>query len=503
MKTLIITFISLSILLLSSNLSAQQTGRIENGFNVESFPKVSFIYHSYNPELFNDSNFWYLKEAGTKRDFNVKHLPIGNSSEPQTTLILWEDMAHNGNEQYRFTQKVIVGFFNNADIPEKDKFSVSVFNRRKNEKSALTNITNGFTNDKSQIITAVNNRKHSTEYYTEFPNRSDMYTAIREGLEQLAPFKGVKSIIVFTSGYSMKNSGSDSESQVLLKAQQLHIPVYIFQYYYKSGVAPESEGFAKSTFGTFNSYKNIDTAEADLIALYPEISKRYQGHRYEITFTSKDKRGAEARMINLSVNGEEIQEQLLPPYYTIGAWIKDYPWWFALILLILMAIAVTILIFIRKAHKKTLENQRGLEELEQRRIRDKKDAEIYQRELEKRKHKEQEEHKRKQQEEEAERLMRIKNLYPRLKCEVGSEMFTYMIQTSHTKIGRDADNDVVMKNETVSRHHAEIVFTGGGFDIIDRGSTNKVILNGQFVERASLKSGDVIGLGEAVIIFTI
>ena len=230
MKTLIITFISLSILLLSSNLSAQQTGRIENGFNVESFPKVSFIYHSYNPELFNDSNFWYLKEAGTKRDFNVKHLPIGNSSEPQTTLILWEDMAHNGNEQYRFTQKVIVGFFNNADIPEKDKFSVSVFNRRKNEKSALTNITNGFTNDKSQIITAVNNRKHSTEYYTEFPNRSDMYTAIREGLEQLAPFKGVKSIIVFTSGYSMKNSGSDSESQVLLKAQQLHIPVYIFQY---------------------------------------------------------------------------------------------------------------------------------------------------------------------------------------------------------------------------------------------------------------------------------
>ena len=168
-----------------------------------------------------------------------------------------------------------------------------------------------------------------------------------------------------------------------------------------------------------------------------------------------------------------------------------------------MAIAVTILIFIRKAHKKTLENQRGLEELEQRRIRDKKDAEIYQRELEKRKHKEQEEHKRKQQEEEAERLMRIKNLYPRLKCEVDSEMFTYMIQTSHTKIGRDADNDVVMKNETVSRHHAEIVFTGGGFDIIDRGSTNKVILNGQFVERASLKSGDVIGLGEAVIIFTI
>lgn len=503
MKTLKIIFISLFVLLLGSSLSAQQIGKIENGFNVESFPEVSFIYHSNNPELFEKSNFWYLKEAGAKRDFNVKHLPVNNSSEPQSTLILWEDMAHNGNEQYRFTQKVIVGFFNNAKIPEKDKFSVSVFNRRKNEKSSLTNITNGFTDDKSQIITAVNNKKHSVEYYTEFPNRSDMYTAIREGLEQLAPVKGVKSIIVFTSGYSMKNSGSDSESQVLLKAQQLHIPVYIFQYYYKSGVAPESEGFAKSTFGTFNSYKDFDIAEADLIALYPEISKRYQGHRYEITFTSKDKRGSEARMINLSVNGEEIQEQLLPPSYTIGIWIKDYPWWFALILFILIAIAITIFIFIRKAHKKALENQRGLEELEQRRIKDKEDAEIYQRELEKRKRKEQEEHKRKQEEEEAERLMRIKNLYPRLKCEVGGEMFTYMVQASHTKIGRDTDNDVVIKNDTVSRHHAEIIFTGGGFDIIDRGSTNKVILNGQFVERASLKSGDIIGLGEAVIIITI
>ncbi len=490
-------------LLLTTYLSAQQTGRIENGFNVENYPKVSFVYHSHNPEVLDKSNFWHLKEAGDNREFSIEVLPAVVNSLPQTTIILWEDMAHNGYGQFDFTQKVLLGFFNRADIPASDKFAISAFNRRKNTSSALNDLTNGFTNDKSRIVSAIQNYKHSTEYYSEFPNRSDMYTAIRESLELLAPMKDAKAIIVFTSGYSMKNSGSDSEAQVLLKAQQLHIPVYIFQYCYRSGVAPESEGFAKSTFGAFDSYADVTTAEKDLINLYPQIGKRYSGHDYKISFTADAKRGTEAHMIALSVGGVETQEQLLPPPHTVGTWMTAHPWWGILLVILLITLVAGIALFVSKTKKNAAENRRELANLEQRRIQDKEVAEQYRRKFENKARQEREEREKQAEEERLRRLMEVKNIYPRLKCRVGADTFTYEIDKPKTLVGREQDNDLILSDDKVSRHHAEIVFNGSCFEIVDKRSTNKVIVNGQFTERAALKSGDIIGLGEVVLMFYI
>ena len=92
-------------------------------------------------------------------------------------------------------------------------------------------------------------------------------------------------------------------------------------------------------------------------------------------------------------------------------------------------------------------------------------------------------------------------MYPRLRCQVGSNAFIYEITKPRTSVGREQDNDVVLCNNKVSRKHAEIVFNGSAFEIVDNHSTNKVIVNGLFVERTILKSGDIIGLGETVITF--
>lgn len=501
MKRHNILWIGLLLSTLTTHLFAAQTGIIENGFNTDEYPNVSFIYHSYNPDVLNKSNFWHLKEAGCNIEFEIEELSEAINHLPQTTVILWEDMAHNGYGQFDFTQKVLLGFFNHADIPSSHKFAVSAFNRRKNTSSSLINLTTVFTNNTGQIASAIQNYKHSTEHYSEFPNRSDMYTAIRESMELLAPIEGAKAIIVFTSGYSMKNSGSDSETQVLLKAQQLHIPVYIFQYYYRSGVAPESEGFAKSTFGAFNSYMDVTTAESALLNLYPQINKRYQGHDYKVSFTANAKRGTEAHMITLSVDGVEIQEQLLPPPHTLGSWVAAYPWWAILITLLLIALIVGIILFIRKTKKDAIDYRRELEEIERRRLQDKEAAEQYQRNLENKVRQKQDERQRQAENERLLHLMELKNIYPRLICRDRSTTFTYEINKPKTHIGREHDNDLVLSDNKVSRHHAEIVFNGSNFEIVDKGSTNKVIVNGQFVECTTLKCGDIIELGEVTITF--
>ena len=131
--------------------------------------------------------------------------------------------------------------------------------------------------------------------------------------------------------------------------------------------------------------------------------------------------------------------------------------------------------------------------------RDKEVAEQQEKEVEK---KEEERRKQKAEQKRLTELMRTKNLLPRLQCKDNSGTFTYNVKASRTTIGRKGyRNDLELNNDNVSRSHAEIVFTGGGFEIIDTNSTHKVIVNGLNVERATLKSSDVIGLGEAVITF--
>jgi len=99
--------------------------------------------------------------------------------------------------------------------------------------------------------------------------------------------------------------------------------------------------------------------------------------------------------------------------------------------------------------------------------------------------------------------VQVKSHFPWLQCRVGYDNFTYKIAAHRTTIGRATDNDLILNHATVSKHHAEIVFTGNYFEVIDLGSTNRVIVNGQFFRRTTLRDGDIIGLGEAVLTFNV
>jgi pSer/pThr/pTyr-binding forkhead associated (FHA) protein len=64
------------------------------------------------------------------------------------------------------------------------------------------------------------------------------------------------------------------------------------------------------------------------------------------------------------------------------------------------------------------------------------------------------------------------------------------------RLGRAADNDVVVRDPTVSRHHAELLGDPAhGYQIVDRGSRNGTFVNGRRVERARLGPSDRIGIG--------
>lgn len=65
------------------------------------------------------------------------------------------------------------------------------------------------------------------------------------------------------------------------------------------------------------------------------------------------------------------------------------------------------------------------------------------------------------------------------------------------RLGRNPDNDMVLANDSVSGHHAEIHRTREGrFAITDLGAANGVYVNGEKADRRLLTNGDLIELGE-------
>ena len=70
-----------------------------------------------------------------------------------------------------------------------------------------------------------------------------------------------------------------------------------------------------------------------------------------------------------------------------------------------------------------------------------------------------------------------------------------------TSIGRKNDNHIVIKDQHVSRYHAQIRNIKGSYVLMDLESTVGTSINGKKIKQAFLKDGDVISIGGCPVIF--
>jgi hypothetical protein len=70
-----------------------------------------------------------------------------------------------------------------------------------------------------------------------------------------------------------------------------------------------------------------------------------------------------------------------------------------------------------------------------------------------------------------------------------------------TRIGWASDNDLVLKDSTVSRHHAEICFDSGRAFLRDVGSSNGTFIGGAKVSGGELTDGSVVKLGRVELVY--
>jgi FHA domain-containing protein len=70
-------------------------------------------------------------------------------------------------------------------------------------------------------------------------------------------------------------------------------------------------------------------------------------------------------------------------------------------------------------------------------------------------------------------------------------------------VGRASDNDVIVDDPQVSRHHCQLKLQHGAYSFADLGSRNGSSVNGQAVSEVALGPGDVIRIGSTEIEFQV
>ncbi|MBW1731173.1 MAG: FHA domain-containing protein [Deltaproteobacteria bacterium] len=81
------------------------------------------------------------------------------------------------------------------------------------------------------------------------------------------------------------------------------------------------------------------------------------------------------------------------------------------------------------------------------------------------------------------------------------QIFNYPVIKDRITLGRSKDNDLVISDNTVSRHHAEIRKSKDGYLLIDLGSYNGTRLNGKPIQTAPLTDNDLVQIGLTKMVF--
>ena len=77
----------------------------------------------------------------------------------------------------------------------------------------------------------------------------------------------------------------------------------------------------------------------------------------------------------------------------------------------------------------------------------------------------------------------------------------YLLDREKVRVGSAVDNDLIIRNQTVSRHHCEIEATAAGHRVRDLGSTNGIELDGCLIMDAMLHPGAQLMIGDVSLKF--
>lgn len=77
----------------------------------------------------------------------------------------------------------------------------------------------------------------------------------------------------------------------------------------------------------------------------------------------------------------------------------------------------------------------------------------------------------------------------------------FLLDSEQTTAGRHTKADIFLDDVTVSRKHAEFIFTDGAYAVRDVGSLNGTYVNRERIDQITLRTGDEVQIGKYRLIY--
>jgi len=513
-------------------------GVIKN-IDTDNFPVVSICMQSNNPDTLVKENIHIFEDKKEGKDTKlskIEIIPSSSVTEKSNILFLW-DLRGEERLVLDLLNDFLLGEMRLSPQNENLKVNVAVFRRDENKAMVCRPLLSSFTNDIKDVWQNV--IKEGEKELKDYSSSIDILWTLDQAINIIGtqPANEAKAIVLFVVG--SVDTGIDA-TPILNVAKEKRIQLYIVNIDGKEQDENVSRNMSMRTYGMFLNVKSdeaikardkkryecqkddkgnpiIDNAhpfwfsECEIINSWIiNLPKRWDGITYNLSFTSNYERIGQSKDLKIELGQDVLSHRYDIPGFSLGVWIKSHVILFIILLILaLTLIGVGAFFLIRYLRDRAADKKETEEQIEEERKRLKAEQDTLRRklelaeseqkrkqELEIRKDKNQ---KRQEYLSSIRLLMKSKNIKLRLLVSSMTGSFEYIIDEPETTIGTAEDNDVVLDDTTVSRHHALLYFNGEAFGIKDLKSTNGVVMNGFKVEDLKLRNGDSVSLGKTTL----
>ncbi len=376
-------------------------------------------------------------------------------------------------------------------ITENDKVNVCYFGKANSDGKTLNVLSAEFTSDKSILVNEIQNKIVAAKDTNRI---ADVFKGIYECLDffnSKQDLTGNKILIVLSAAINNSRSPIKAED-CIEKSTKFNIPIYTITYRTSNKYAADNFiRLSDKTNGKSASAKSASEISSAINGFMGAADKAAApvGNNYILTFDASQ--SGESNGFDILYKGEKVSGTYAVPEGQ-QSFIGKY-WWLLLIAgLVIIAIIVVVILMSAKGKKAKAEENARLKNLEERNI-----------QLQEQMRQSSNQRTMVPPTQEAQKFDLKRTQIgggggtPTLMVSAGSFAKNFPINKMKMTIGRNADNDVVIPETTVSGSHAAIVNEGGNWFIVDNNSTNGTFVNGTKVSKQRLNNGDMIKLGGA------
>lgn len=482
--------------------------------NMDEFPIVEFKVHARNPEFDLEGAIIVEEEKEVVPNSITKEDQI-ESEKGKTVLFIIENhyLAERNVQREYFSQ--IVNALESAQFEKGDEIIMASFDWERNDTLLFfANSGESIDLDEFKFIASNMQAKSSLGKKSDKGKSSELYRAMSEALEFLEGFEtdNLKSLFVMSGEFSYTFAPVYKDPDLVIdKSLELNIPIYSLGFDIGMNDKYSLKEVCEKTYGESHTgdLNWIDESVTYLQEALEDMANRSGGSHFIITYTSSLPKDGKDHSVILSKSGKGLFNHVLSaPSKSFGEQIKDNLIVFLLLIIALIGSVVGVFLFLSKKKKERIQKEREqtdqLEQVKQENERSSaqlkaqdqkmklKEEQDKQKELAEKKRKEREQHELYIESQLKE--MRESGL-PHLRVVVVDNTSDYEINAPTYTIGREGSNNVVLELNTVSKLHAQIVYSKGQYTIYDLGSTNGVQVNGIRKDAHQLEHNDVFEIG--------